>query len=190
MSKPPFKKIFIPETSIENTHLFYTFLRRTKEQVSLQEEIESEIIKEVLNYKLMTLRYEKKRDVYLTGARNEINRESGYHSINIFLSCSKEDLNTIENDLNIIINKFKLEGISEDLFETIMQSHIKPKFSEAKRKQNREVLESLYNYYRYHIPISKKDSYKEILEHINITTIKGLLNKYLDQNNLMKFVTK
>lgn len=188
--KIPLKKVYHPETPIQNIHIYQTYLRKSKDTISLKEKIEYDLLTGILSFRLNELRFKKERAIYLTAARNGVDLPNKHQFINLMLSCSIEDFSKVENDLREVVNNLKVDGVEEDMFELVMRSNLNYYYGNVARNKNKRMLESLYNHYQFGIPYYKQDQVDKIFNSIKREDIPLIAQKYLDDKFLMNFAAK
>lgn len=188
--KTPKEIIFNPYTTIENAHIHQTFLKQSAQSIPLKEQIEFDLLTHILNYKLQELRYANKRAIYVSLARNQIDRKRNHQLINLMLSCGKEDLPIIREDIQEIILNIKQQGVSENLFQKIWNSHIIPKYKDEKLNSHKHIAQSIYEHYRFQKPYYSRSKIKRVLQSIERNDIQNIAKKYLDNQLLVNCIAK
>lgn len=188
--KTPIKKIYHPDLPIQNVHVFQTYLKQSKDTISLKEQIEYNLLTDILSFRLNELRFKKKRAIYISGATNDIDLSNKFQFINLILSCSIEDFPKVEKDLVEIVNNLKMNGVDEDMFELVMRTNNNYYYGAEARNKNKSMLESLYNHYQFGTPYYKQDHVDSIIKSIKREDIPLMAQKYLKDKFLMNFVAK
>lgn len=188
--KTPIKKVYHPNIPIQNAHIYQTYLRQSKDTITLKEQIEYNLLTGILNLRIYELRLKKERAIYKAAATNDIDISNKHQFINLILSCSIEDFPKVENDLIEMVNSLKFNGIEEDLFELVMRSNYNYYYSNVARNKNKKMLQSLYNHYQFGSPFYEQDHVDSIIKSIKRKDIPLIAQKYLNDKFLMNFVAK
>lgn len=188
--KTPLKKVYHPDMPIQNVHIYQTYLRQSKDTISLKEQIEYDLLTGILSFRLNELRFNKERAVYISTAKNSIDLSNKLQFINLILSCSIEDFSKVENDLIEMVNNLKINGVDEDMFELVMRSNRNYYYNNIARNKNKRILQSLYNHYQFGTPYYNQDQVDNIIKSIKKEDIPIIAKIYLDDKLLMKFVAK
>lgn len=190
LPKRPFKEVFQPNKKIENAHVIFKYIKELDPVATFQEEVAYKILVNILTFKIHDLRYVKKRDVYLSFVGSGVNRIDKRRFINLQVSCSKKDLNLVEEDIKEMITSLKRKGVKNELFNEVMESYIIPQYSAKKKCLNQHVQQTFYDHYRYDIPFIDKQKRDKFIKAIKRTDIPKIAKKYLKDEFLMEFVAK
>lgn len=188
--KTPIKKIYHPDLPIQNVHVFQTYLRQSKDTISLKEQMEYDLLTGILSFQLNELRFKKERAIYISAARNGIDFLNKNQFINLTLSCSTEDFPKVENDLVEMVNNLKANGVDEDMFELVMRSNRNYYYGAEARNKNKRMLQSLYNHYQFGTPYYSQEQVDKIFNAIKREDIPKMAQKHLDDKLLMNFAAK
>ncbi|HUH26918.1 M16 family metallopeptidase [Gelidibacter sp.] len=188
--KTPIKKTYHPDLPIQNVHVFQTYLRQSKDTISLKEQIEYKLLAGILSFRLNELRFKKERAIYTSGATNDIDLSNKFQFINLILSCSIEDFPKVENDIIEIVNNLKVNGVDEDMFELVMRSNRNYYYGAEARNKNKMMLQSLYNHYQFGTPYYSQEQVDKIFNAIKREDIPKMAQKHLDDKLLMNFAAK
>ncbi|MFI2744233.1 M16 family metallopeptidase [Zhouia sp. PK063] len=188
--KTPYKKRFISKMPVENVYVHQTYLRPHHQGFNRKDQLAYQLLTYILNTKIQDLRYQKKRGVYLSGARYVRNIPEGYQFINLIVKCERKDMALVENDLFEMVNTLKKNGVSKEMFTEAMQSYMIPLYSSASLNRNLRVQRQLYEHYRYQLPWYNQSEINQSILNLNRDSIPAMAKKYLRTNFLMDFTAQ
>lgn len=186
----PYKKIYHPQKELMNVHIYQKFIKQKKTAISLQEEMEYDILAKVLDLQLRELRFEKKRAVYLALARSEMDKANQTMAINLMVSCSQEDFKKVQQDLKKMIVHLQEKGVEESLYREVMNAYILPKYAQRQPRKNKEMLKVLYEHYRFGEAFPQQQAIDNILNRLDKEELSRIAQKYLQEDYLMHFIAK
>jgi len=180
-------KFDLPE-NVKNDFLVIGYTTPLNIDPGFKDEIRLKFIKQALNLKLKGLRYEKNLGVYFSVASERIDHNNKTKTIQIYLRCSREDFDKVQEACNGFFDELKTDLVPDNFLNTLKKSSYLPKWQETLSDQNKSVMQVLYDFYRFDIPITEKERAKQFIEKFDAKDLLSTANKYLDNESKWTFI--
>lgn len=143
-----------------------------------EEEIRVEYLRQALNLKLKELRYDRKLGVYFSVALGSIDYSNKTKNVQIYLQSNKEDFPEVLEVSQGFFEELKTELVSKDFIKTMKESAYLPKWREGLSNRNKSVMRTLYDFYRFGIPMIEKNKAQRFMEGFDNEDLLNAANEY------------
>jgi predicted Zn-dependent peptidase len=164
---------------VKNTYLSIKF-RIPDELMDFKNEVNLELLKTALNFKLKKLRFNNYLGVYSARAIKSIQPEIGMSTIEIYLQCSNDDYDKVLKSCNAFLEELKSESLGQATMKAIKKSAHLKKWKEPTKNENSELIEKLYDHHQHHIPIPSENMFQSYLDGFSSLDVKKVAKKYLN----------
>lgn len=193
-SAPVYLELFAedikPIYQMNNVLYALTFISNNKDYYwSWKKHIKLVALSKIIQPQLDKLRYEKNAGLYAPNySYTNFNQNSKKSKIGIYLGCKEDEFEWLRQECHNIINNIKENGVSQIEFDDVINNKLLPYYV-AEPNQN-PTKEEVYDYFRFGIPIIKKQEQQEYLLSLTPEDIEDTAKKYFKASNQYEFVMK
>ncbi|QED37776.1 insulinase family protein [Antarcticibacterium arcticum] len=179
---------FILPKSVDNNFLSIQFVSPLPINSNYKDEIEIEFLKQALVLKLRDLRNTKNLGVYFASAFGFIDYHKRTKTIQIYLQSDREDFNQVLEACNILFEELKTSKVSPNSFSTIKESGYFPKWQNESSSTHRSISHTLYDFYRFEVPIIESNQAKEFINSFTAEDLLKVANNYFNEEFRVTYI--
>ncbi|MDT0642180.1 insulinase family protein [Zunongwangia sp. F363] len=177
----------LPE-NVDNDFMEIRFTTPFNNDPVFKKEIKMEFLKQALNLKLRDLRYKQNLGVYFSVASGSLNYDTKNKTIQIYLQSNRQDFDKVFDACNTFFEDLKENRFSAEFFKTLKESAYLPKWQEEFSNSNKSVMQRLYGYYRFDVPVIEEDHARQFIQDFNDKDLVNTAIEYLNNNYKMIFL--
>ena len=162
------------------------YAQEAKNPHDWKEQLKVEILGEITDMKVWSLRQEKGYSLYMVGASGKFNEEMERYEITSTFDCVPEEFPLIRRDFKRIISEIKNGFFSKNDFQQTIDG-VSAAYGADRLNVPRILNSRLFNYYRYRLPWLDPAEVLEFIESLTAKDIVETANKYYKEENLFEF---
>jgi len=175
---------------VDNNFLSIKFVNPFPINPEFKEEIELEFIRQALLIKLRELRHKKNLGVYLSSASGSFDYNKKTSTIQIYLQSNRDDFNEVIEACNTFFEELKTSQVTNDFLSTVKESGDFSKWREGISQTNKMISNTLYDYYKFNVPIVERKQAQEFVESFTAEDLQNAAKIYFNEDNRVLYIGK
>ncbi|MBZ9730767.1 insulinase family protein [Salegentibacter sp. JZCK2] len=176
------------DKNVDEDFLVIKYITPLGDDPGFKEEIRLEFIKQVLDLKLKELRYNKNLGVYFSVASGSIDYPNKTKEIQLYLRSNREDFDKVLAACHGFFEELKTEPVSSDFLKTIKLSSLFPKWQEPLNRRNKSAMQTLYDFYRFDVPITGEKQAQQFIEEFDEVNLLNTATEYFNNDYKSTFI--